>query len=401
MKAIRRLFGPAAALSAVLAFAAMNAAAQNPCDDAEGMAALDAAIRNNYSKSETLETALRSAEEYLRKYGECEPREFSAWLKQNLEKWGREVEKRKTDLQIKKFDDAVRAKDFDTVYAVGGELVRKFPENVNFMLPMAMIGLPESYRKNYKYNDESLKHAKMALAKLKSGTAEPKKDKDGKPRTDPNGKPLFGPFQFERNAENAISELAYGLGYILYYAKNEKRAGLLYLYEASQLPGMYRTEPLIFSTIGDYYTAESGPIGKEIASLIERQKAATTDEEKVKLEAEIKSRVGMYNGYKDRALDAFGRAYRFADERIASEKALRTQLFTKLSALSGVAAKDRLDKIVAAAAERPFPDPTSAVAPIDDPETVAEPPSPSPSTVKPAPAKPKRPTVRRPRKPTT
>jgi hypothetical protein len=369
MNAIRRLLGPAVLFSIVLALVAASAFAQNPCDEAEGIAALDAKIRTNYPKPETFKVALEAGKQYVQKYGECEPKDFALWLKDRLGKWELILKDIDNKAKIKKFDAAVRSKNYDEVYAVGKELVEIFPENVNFMLPLALIGLPETYKKNYKYNDDSIKYAKMALAKLKSGTAESKK-KDGKPILDASGKLVFGPFQFERNADEAISELTFGLGYILYHAKKDKRAGLLYLYEASQLPGLYRTEPQLYSTIGQYYREESAPIGKEIVDLMAKQEAAPTVEEKQKLEVEIKSKAALFNGYSERRLDALSRAYRFVDEKIPSEKALKARVYAEIAAALGAEAKERLDNLVAAAAEKPFPDPTSAVTPIDDPEPV-------------------------------
>lgn len=206
MKAIRRLFSSAVVFSAVFfTVSAANAAAQNPCDDAEGIAALDAKIRTNYPKEQTLEIALEAGKLYLQKYGDCEPKEFALWVKDRLRNWEKIVADVKLRAKIKKFDDAVVAKNYNEVYAVGKELVAIFPENVNFMLPLALIGLPETYKNNLKYNDDTIKYAKLALAKLKSGAAEPKKDKEAKVKTDANGRPMFGVYQFERNAEDAIS----------------------------------------------------------------------------------------------------------------------------------------------------------------------------------------------------
>lgn len=280
MKAIRRLFSSAVVISAVLlTLSAANTAAQNPCDDADGIAALDTKIRTAHEKADTLEVAFEAGKLYVQKYGDCEPKDFAAWVKGRLGKWEQIIKDRKIKEKIGKFDDAVKAGNHDEVYTVGKELNQIFPENVHFMLPMAMIGLPETYKKNHKYNDNSIKYAKMALAKLKSGTAEPKKDKDGKVLTDSSGKPIFGVYQFERNADEAISELTYGLGYILFHAKKDKRAGLLYLYEASQVPGLYKTEPVLFATIGQFYTEESKPINDQIIALAEKHRLAPTDEE--------------------------------------------------------------------------------------------------------------------------
>lgn len=374
----------------MLGFAAANAAAQKPCDDADGIAAVDAKIRSNYGKIATLEIALEAAKEYLQKYGECETtKDFVAWVKPLVPKWEQGVAKYKDDVwrteRVKKFDDAIQNKKFDDVYTVGAQLIQRYPDNVHYLLPLGLIGLSESYKNNYKYNDDSIRYAKLALAKFKSGTPEPKRDKEGKLLLDANGKELFGPYQFERNKENAISELTYALAHILYHAKKDKRAGLLYYYEVSQTPGPYKEEPRLYATIGQYYVEESAPIGKEIVSLIQKEHTALTDEEKEKLDVEIKAKEALYNGYNERALDAFSRAYRFADEKIASEKTLKAQVYTALQGLfeRRFAKKDGVDKWVADATVKPFPNPTSEVTPVSDPEpakvTVG-----APDTAKPA-----------------
>lgn len=370
MKTILRFLGLALVFSAVLGMTAVYAAAQNSCGETEAIAALDAKIRENYSRPETLEIALAAAKQYLSKYAECEPKNFSAYLKENLAKWEEAVKNYKIRQKITKFDDAVKNKNFDEVYAVGPELVQIFPDSVTFMLPLGLIGLSESYRNNFKYNDDTIRYAKMALAKLKSGAAQPNKDNHGKVMLDAGGKPLFGPFQFERNAEDAISELTYTLAYILYHAKKDKRAGLLYYYEVSQLPGPYKQGPRLYATIAQYYQEESAPIVKEIVALIEKQKLATTDEEKEKLEIQIKPKVALFNGYNERAADALSRAYKFFDENIASEKAAKAQIYVKLAEMLGIESKNRaaFDKIVSDASAKPFPNPTSEVTPIPEPE---------------------------------
>lgn len=406
MKTIRTLLVSAAVVYAVLFLSPVNSAAQTPCDDDDGIAALDTKIRNNYLKDSTVKTALEAAKQYSQKYGECEQaKELIKWFKPLLPRWEQRAAEYEAYIWLeerrKKFDDAIQNKEFDDAYAVGAEIVQRYPDNVTFTLPLGLIGLSETYKNNFKYNDNTIKYAKMALAKLKSGTAEPKRDKDGKLRTDANGKPVFGVYQFERNAEDAISELTYTLAYILYHAKKDKRAGLLYYYDASQLPGPYKTEPRLYVTVGQYYIEERSPIGKEIAALIEKQKIATTDEEKEKLEAEIKPKVALFNGYSQRAADAFSRAYKFYNDSVPAEKAAKAQLFGSLTELLRTE-KTYLDQRVAALTKEKFPDPTSQVTPIDDPEPpkaedVAPPAGKAPAARKSSPAKSKAASLKKPK----
>lgn len=402
MKTILRFSGLAALCLIVLAFSSANAQEKNPCEDADAIAALDGAVRANFKKNETVGIAITAAKEFLQKYGECPTsKDLAAWIRPQMSDWEKRDAAYRDYLwrkpRLEKFDDAIKNNRFDEVYAVGAELVRRYPDNVQNMMPLALIGLYESYKNNFKYNDETIKYAKVALSKLKNGNPEPKKDKDGKD--------VFGPLQFQRSKEDAISELTYALAYILYHAKKDKRAGLLYYYEVSQMPGPYKEEPRLYATIGQYYADEADPIGKEIVSLIEKQKTAPTDEEKAKLDVDIKAKEALFNGYLERSMDAYSRAYKFYDESVASEKTLKTQVYKILQDLYGRREPPaEFGKWIAGVSSVPLPDPTSAVAPVYDPEPVKKEPEPAEKpaaaksgAVKTTPARVQKPAVRKPK----
>lgn len=389
MKSIFRLFASAAVVTAVIMFGAALVSAQDNCADEAAIASLDERIRANWERDETVKTALTAAREYLQKYGKCEQtKAFADWLIDRVPKWEARAaafdEYVWRSERVARFDEGIRNKKFDDVYFAGAELTQRYPDNVHYLLPLGLIGLYESYRNNLKYNDDAIRYAKLALAKLKSGTAEPKKERDGKTKLDGTGKPVFGAFQFERNAEEAISELTYALGYILYNAKKDKRAGLLYYYEAAQTPGPYKTEPRLYATIGQHYLDESAPRGKEIVELIKKLDAAKTDDEKLQIEAELKPKIALHNGYLERALDAFSRAYRFADEKIASEKVVKEQVYKMLKDTYGRREPPvPIDKWIADAGTYPLPDPSSDVSPVFDPEPVRKQPE-EPASAPPA-----------------
>ena len=65
MKDIFRFVGMGALLAVVLGVGSLTVSAQNPCEDYDGNAALDAKIRENYVKDETLEVAVDAAKQYL------------------------------------------------------------------------------------------------------------------------------------------------------------------------------------------------------------------------------------------------------------------------------------------------------------------------------------------------
>lgn len=387
MKISLKSSGLAFACAALTLIMATAAIAQNPCDDADGMTALDAKVRDNYLKIETLEIALESGKEYLKKYGECPDDKLGPWVKPQIAGWEKRVADYKEYLwrkpRLDKFDAGIRDKKFDDAYSAGAELVQRYPDNVNYSVPLGLIGLYESYKNNFKYNDDSIKYAKMAIAKLKNGTPEPKKE-NGKPKLDSTNKEVFGAFQFERNKDDAISELTYALAYITYQVKKDKKAGLAYYYEVSKLPGLYKEEPRLYATVGQYFRDEATPIGKEIVDLIEKQKLATTDEEKTKLDVEIKEKEALFNGYQVRVSEAFSKAYKFSDEKLPTEKALKAQFSKILKEIYG----SKADTDVAFAGlidesfKKPFQDPAVAVTPVAEPESVATVTAPSTATAK-------------------
>lgn len=363
------IFG--AVLTAFTAVAATAGHAQ-ACADTDAIAAADALVRTNYPKIATLKVAVDAGKVYLEKYGECEgTKDFSAWLREQLPVWEKKVKIEDglvwRKLRIDKFDNGMRSSKFEDAYSAGAELLTKYPDTMNLILPLGLIGLYESYKNNFKYNDDSIRYAQLAIAKFKAGGVESKKDKDGKPVLDSTGKELYGSFQFVRNKDEALSELTYALAHINYHAKKDRKAALPYYYEVTQMPGIYKDEPRLYVALASYYVDESTPIGKEIVSLIEKQKAALTDEEKEKLDVEIKAKVALFNGYTERAVDAYARAYKFADENIAAEKTLKAGVYRTLQNL--YLHKDSLDAhVVATTTSKPLPNPTSEVTPIFDPE---------------------------------
>jgi hypothetical protein len=261
-------------------------------------------------------------------------------------------------LLFKRFDDGITGEKYDETYAAGKEILAKEPDNLNIMVPLATIGLYQSYNKNFKYNDDTIRYAKTAIAKLKAGAAS----------TKPSGK--YGAFQYEYSKEDAISEMTYGLAYINYWAKGDKKSALPFYYEVTQLPGRNQNEPRVYASIADYYIGEAGKLGTEIAAMIEKQKAMDTDEEKEKIDVEIKAKVGLFNGYTERALDALSRAHKVAPTATAADKTYKDTLFKQISDLY----KRRFDKdagmneYIAATLAKPFPNPTSEVTPINDPD---------------------------------
>ena len=377
MKAIFRFLSSGVLMTAFVAVGITVGYAQDPaatpvpqdprCADADGQTAVYLKFTEAYPKTAIPDrkAAIEAGKQFLEKYGSCETvKEQADYLKGAVPKMEEALAKVEAALArsaiLKRFDTGFETKKWDEVYAAGSEFVSRYPDDkalLNIMIPLGTIGLYESYNKNYKYNDDTLKYAKMAIEKIKSGTPSDK----------------YGVYNFEyKTKENALSELNYAIGYINYYAKNDKKAALPYYYDVSQTTGKNKNEPRVYATVGAFYVDEAAPLGEEIAKLIELQKGTGTDEEKLAREKVIKEKVALFNGYAERALDAFSRAHKAAaaGPDTPANKTLKDGLYKQLQTLfeRRFETKVGLDTYIVATVAKPMPNPTSPVTPVADPE---------------------------------
>ena len=130
---------------------------------------------------------------------------------------------------------------------------------------------------------------------------------------------------------------------------------------------MAKTKPYEF--IGLYYFDEL-KIDREIKTLAADQKDTDTPEvAKQKVDA-IKAKVAMSNGTAERAMDAFARAYTLgvaATYKAKMKKNVEGAYNVRFGKLDG------MDAWIAETMKKPFVNPTTAIAPISDPEPVATP----------------------------
>jgi hypothetical protein len=341
--------------------------AQASCDDMDAINGLDAKIRANYAKNATLKVAIDAGKEFLEKFGKCPgTEEFVTWLNGQMPTWETRYTKfnagEKTKALFSRFDAGINSDNADEIFAAGKEILAVQPDNLNIMVPMAMTGILQSYKNNNKYSDESLRLSKTIIAKLKAGAEATKKNAQGVG--------TYGALKLEFTKDEILDELNYGTAYVTYWVKKDKKSALPLYYEISQSSGKFKGEPRVYATIGEYYVEEAAKLGAEIATMITKQKAMTTDEEKEKIDVEIKAKVGLFNGYTERAIDAFSRAHKIAPTATAADKTYKDTLFKTISDLY----KRRFDKeagmneYIAATLAKPFPNPTSEVTPINDPE---------------------------------
>jgi hypothetical protein len=368
MKTIFRFLSMVALVGGI---AVTGALAQNVCDDLDGATAKYEAFTANYQKKDVAgkEAALAAGKEFLEKWGACE-----SWAEQVkfVKPWIGRLETQVAALKeeavlgplFTRYDAAINSDNADELYSAGKAILEKQPDNINIIYPMAVIGPREIAKGNNKYNAESLRYAKMLYDKLKSNVVFTRKLK--------TGEESIGVLKYEKTRPEAMSELTYTLAYVNFYGQKNMKAGIPYYYEATQLPGFFKTYPAVYASIGDYYVAEAAPIGAEIAKLIEAIKAAPTDEEKAKIDEQVKAKVALFNGYTERAMDAYGRAWSYAKSDTPALKTYKDKLMAVVQDLY----KRRFDKDagvnewVATAVAKPLPDPTSAVQPvIDEPTT--------------------------------
>lgn len=373
MKTIIRSTGMGFLLAGVFAVGGMTAYAQNPCEDYDGNATLDTTIRENYPNDATKPVAIKAAKEYIEKYGSCEAfKDFADWLKPQVPKWEERVKFNEAaewlKPRFKKFDDGINASNWEQVYTVGGEIIAKYPagqvdkvtgfDSIDQAVTLGLIGLTASYSNNMSFNDRALSNARTALNLLKGGVKSTKQ----------NGN--FGVLSFERSREDAISELTYTVGYINYWDKKDKKAGVANFYEVAQLPGSFKTQPAVYATIGEFYRDEILSLTKELAELSTKLNALTVEEEKVQLDAQIKEKEALFNGYAERAMDAYGRAYTLASDKTPEGKKYKEGLFSTISGLYELRfqKKDGINTWITTATAKPLPNPATDVEPIKDPE---------------------------------
>lgn len=394
MKTIFRYTTFTVLLAAILAVGALAALAQNPCDETDAIAGLDAKFRENYGKKDVPSRmiAVESGKQFIEKYGACETqKDFVAYLKSYLPGMEKKIkddkEKDKMGALYERFNASVKSSNFDETYASGKEILSNIPDQLDVMIALGSIGYDESYKKNYKYNVETLKYARQSIDALQSG------------KTSKN----FGIFQWTyKSKDNALGWLNYTIGYIYQYAQKDKKAALPFLYKASQLASETKTNPLVYESIGLYYIDELNKQIQELQDLVKIQNDADTTEVKQQKVDAIKAKVGLVNGTAERALDAYSRAHSLSspDPKNAT---YRNGLYKSLQDVYKIRFEKgvSLDAWMKTAVTKAFVDPSTSIAPVMDPEPAASPTTPA-TTVKPGtPVLPVKPTTAPATKPVT
>ncbi|MEO5858108.1 MAG: hypothetical protein ABIR33_04080 [Pyrinomonadaceae bacterium] len=374
---MRTIFRSLSMAAIVAGIAVSGAFAQNVCDDLDGATAKYDGFLKTYASTDVkqlpaIKASLADGKEFLEKWGACE-----SWKEQVafVKPWVPRVEKKVVDMdkfvqlqpKFDRFDAAIKADNIDEIYGAGKEILAVDPNLHNIKYVMAVSSVVEvakslTAKTPSKYAGEAHNHAKSLYDQIKSGSL--KLDRKI------GDKESIGVLKWERTREEAISQLAYTLGYVNFYGTNNKKGAVPYYYEVTQLPGFYKTYPPVYATLGDFYVEESAPIGAKIADGIKRIAATSVEDEKIKINEEVKANVALFNGYTERALDAYGRAWSIAKADTPVEKTYKDNLLKIVRDLY----KRRTDKDtgaeqwVATAVAKPLPNPTSTVEPVSDPD---------------------------------
>lgn len=387
MTTFKKFLGLGMMLAAIALAGAVPAFAQG-CDDVNGYTDLYNKILENYQKPDlaTRKLTVATAKEYLEKFGSCPAASDGTdhpakagidWVKIQLPGW----EKRIKDIEIAdkieklyaKYVAELAARKWDDAIATSKELLAVFPsdKSLNIYVPLASIGLYESYNKNDKYVDVSIQNAKIVLDKYKANE-ESLKGSNG-----------ISPYAYASKAD-AISEMKFILGYMLYNKKGDKKGGLTYFYEVANSPGLKQTDPQMFVTMGIYALDQAKPVVAELTALAQKlnaadeeiKKAETTEERKkelsqlkIDLDKQITAKEGYLKAWEERALDGFVRAYKNAKDVTPAEKAYRQNIYKQIAQIyeSMSDGKKDVDSYIASTAAKPMVNPTTDVTPVAAP----------------------------------
>ena len=372
MKTIFRFLSTGVMTAAVLAAGATLGYGQDvpaSCADVDGHNALYTKFTEIYAKKSLaeMETALATGKEYLEKYGSCEAfAEQVGFVKPHVARIEKAIPAAREGETLKphfaKFDAGLKAGNADEVLAAGKEIMNVRKDDMNIAFTMAVLSAEKSTPENkFKYADDSVRLSSTVLSRLKSGWAFDRKYTEGPKK----GSEYVGVGIYNRdNREAAIAELTYNIAYQSYYGKKDAKTALPLYYELSQ-SSVSKNDPRVYGAIGDFYVAEGAPIGEEIAKLIQQIKDSTDDKAKADLDTQVKAKIALFNGYTERALDAYSRAH-----SVAKAGPYKDNLYKIMQGLY----KRRFDKdtgldaFVSSTLAKPFPNPTTPVTPVADPE---------------------------------
>jgi hypothetical protein len=363
MKTIFRYTNVALLVAAIVSLGALTGFAQDVCGDAEGQLALREKFSADFAKKDAAgrKSAIDTGKQFLEKYGACESAaDMADYLKKNLpimeKNYKALIDKEAKDALYGRFNKAVETKNWDEVYASGKEILAKEPDQLDVMITLGSIGYDELFegRTNFKYNEETIRYARQAITAIESGKTS---EKYG----------LYGWTFKDKNT--ALAELNLTIGYITQVAKKNMKEALPYLYKVTQSSTAAAKNPIPYDLIGRYYFTELNLLVDKIKAAEATQNPEDSVEAAQKKVDDIKALVAMANGTAERAMDAFSRAFTNADPKAVDyKKQMKSNVEAAYKLRFGKT--DGVDSWIASVASKPFPNPTSPITPISDPEPV-------------------------------
>lgn len=379
-----------AAMLSVLAIASFAQTTTTPAPaagcDLTAINALDVKIRD-LQKGKDVESRrqlIEASKQYLAKFKDCKAEEavLLDYLGKKVPEWetnlGDVVQKQEIAVLEKPFLAAVNSKNWDQAYVTGKALIAKFPEKRSTLLVLGSIGLDETAKtpRNTKYNDDTLRYAKMAIADLEANKT-----------FDAFGTKDLG----YPNKEDALGWMNWTVGYILLFDKKQHKEAMPYLYKATQVNSSTKENNLVYAALGDAALDDYNKINTEIEAFKLTQSASDPDDVKQQKIDALKAKSALSLGAAERVLDYWARAYTMAKRQNKPNapglyKLVQDLYQRRFENTNGI------DAWISARTAQPVPNPSTPIQPVVDTAPVALIPAPATgSTTAPAtttPAKP-------------
>ncbi len=322
--------------------------------------------------------AVEKGKAFIAKYPNCDAtnagRDYITSSLPGMEAAIKKIEDKKGETElVNRFDTALKAKNWDEVYASGKEILAKYPDKYRAVeIALGLIGFDESSKQPpvTKWNDETVKFAKQSIADLEGGKTFSK----------------FGVGNFTyKTKEDALGWLNYTIGFILFNDKKDKKGAAEYMYKVSQIATETKNIPGVYSSIASFYVLDLNKNIEELKALPGPVEADTPEVKEQKFQA-IKAKTGMVNGAAERVLDAYARAYKLVPAD-AANKAFKDSLKTSIKQIYDIryqkpdATTPTVDALIESASAKPLVNPSTPITPVIDPEKAAT--ATTPTTVKP------------------
>ena len=366
---MKKLFKLMALGVLTLAFAAVSTNAifaQDQTEKRELYAKFTECYKNTTDRA-SMQCALDSAKEYISKYNTDVDKPQTDYFQQTAIPF---IEKRIADIDneakvkieqarvnklLSEFDTAAKNKDFAVINSSGKAIITDgsslIPANVplDAAIIIALANYDKAIAKDQSAYGDAIQYAQKAISMLESGD-----------KTD-----YYGAYSYNLKAtddpkSNTLGFLNYYIGWVKYYGQDKKKEALPYFYKAAQYKSKIQQSPDPYAGVGDYYYDEVARIEKERQAAL----AANNNEDNEQSLALL----GMENGNAERALDAYARAYKYAQADPKTAANYKTGLNARLKNLYKFRfnKEDGLDAYLASVTTKPQADPSTEVKPVMD-----------------------------------